>query len=779
MTTSSRRCRTTWRRLASPLLLLLPFVACDDNLVEIQTAQLVVNPASLIFAQSPTGSNYTEGTLEVRNAGDATLVIENVIIEEDDDITELILLDADDWASGSKQLAPGASELLVVGWRVLDAQLDTGIIHITSNGGDLAVPVVTPDVDPELEVTSVPPGERKPRGLRVTLTDVLAGNRQAIPITLRSAAAAPLTIDTICLVGAAGGCAEGQTSTEGAFTLCAGRAPDPTDCAPPAGTDPLLYDATHTFTVYYHPPLDTTDTVAANILIRSNAAAAPDFIVTLEGTPCVRRADGDVCGTCGDLTVDGDDTCDDGNVDDSDACLSNCRMARCGDGIRHLGAETCDGGAANSDTTPDACRTSCEPADCGDGAVDTDEECDAGDANSDTAPDTCRTDCTTPRCGDGATDTDEECDDGEANSNTVPGACQTDCTIPPCGNGVPDPGEECDNGRANSDTLMDACRTDCTNPRCGDGIMDTGEDCDDPASPMCLCRPDCTFPIIHEANLTINTPQDLAAVANVNTLVGNLVINNYTEATFDWSGLDCIQGSLTVEGINVRTLLENLDGLSGVRTLEGDLRIQNNRALTSAAGLSNLSAVHGQVIIDNNVALTTLQSFQFLSGTIPGNLSITSNDALTSLTGLQNITAIEGNLLIQGPMLIGDLGGLSGLTRLDGDLQISSLDQLASLDGLELLTALHGVNIFDNLRLVSLTGIGGVVGVVMGDLRLFNNSALDSLDGLYGITGVTGALTIRMNRVLPECEALRWAEAFATAPSSTIIMGNDTAAVCQ
>ncbi len=65
---------------------------------------------------------------------------------------------------------------------------------------------------------------------------------------------------------------------------------------------------------------------------------------------------------------------------------------------------------------------------CGDGVVEGAEECDAGVKNSDTTPDACRTDCTNPSCGDNVLDTGEECNDG----NTIPGdGCSATCQLEP------------------------------------------------------------------------------------------------------------------------------------------------------------------------------------------------------------------------------------------------------------------------------------------------------------------------------------------------------------
>jgi CSLREA domain-containing protein len=84
--------------------------------------------------------------------------------------------------------------------------------------------------------------------------------------------------------------------------------------------------------------------------------------------------------SCGDLVVQTGESCDDGNSDETDDCLSTCQAASCGDGFVHAGVESCDNGAANSDTAADACRTDCTAPSCGDGVIDSGEACDDGNA---------------------------------------------------------------------------------------------------------------------------------------------------------------------------------------------------------------------------------------------------------------------------------------------------------------------------------------------------------------------------------------------------------------
>ena len=70
------------------------------------------------------------------------------------------------------------------------------------------------------------------------------------------------------------------------------------------------------------------------------------------------------------------DVHDNGNDDDTDACLSSCELASCGDGFVQTEVEECDD--ANIIET-DGCRSSCADARCGDGVVEAGvEACDDG-----------------------------------------------------------------------------------------------------------------------------------------------------------------------------------------------------------------------------------------------------------------------------------------------------------------------------------------------------------------------------------------------------------------
>lgn len=176
-------------------------------------------------------------------------------------------------------------------------------------------------------------------------------------------------------------------------------------------------------------------------------------------------------GVCGDGVVDAGEDCDDGNASETDACLSTCVPAKCGDGHVHADEEACDDGNL-SDT--DACTTACKPAVCGDTLVHAGvEACDDGNFND---ADGCTSKCALATCGDGSVQQGEVCDLGPANSDT--GACTTKCMAAKCGDGFvqPSEGEKCDDG---NDDDGDACAL-CQTAACGDGFLYEGvEACDD------------------------------------------------------------------------------------------------------------------------------------------------------------------------------------------------------------------------------------------------------------------------------------------------------------
>lgn len=115
---------------------------------------------------------------------------------------------------------------------------------------------------------------------------------------------------------------------------------------------------------------------------------------------------------CGDGVVDPGEMCDDRNSISTDACLSACVFARCGDGIVHAGVEACDD---NNSVPGDGCTNDCALPSCGNGIVEAGELCDDG---NDIDTDACPSRCLPAICGDGFVHAGfEQCDGGVLNAD--------------------------------------------------------------------------------------------------------------------------------------------------------------------------------------------------------------------------------------------------------------------------------------------------------------------------------------------------------------------------
>lgn len=198
--------------------------------------------------------------------------------------------------------------------------------------------------------------------------------------------------------------------------------------------------------------------------------------------------------SCGDGYVNAaaSEECDDADVIETDACLSTCLSARCGDGFVWSGQESCDDGAANSDTAPNACRSDCTPPACGDGVVDSGEQCDDGNFSN---TDSCLNTCMLAACGDGFVHAGvEDCD---TSGETV--VCNADCSAASCGDGVVNAaaGESCDDGGESA-----TCNANCSVAMCPDGVHNqtAGEACDTNGE-SASCDDDCTAVVCGDRNV--------------------------------------------------------------------------------------------------------------------------------------------------------------------------------------------------------------------------------------------------------------------------------------
>ncbi len=110
---------------------------------------------------------------------------------------------------------------------------------------------------------------------------------------------------------------------------------------------------------------------------------------------------------------------------------------------------------------------------------------------------------------------------------------------------------------------------------------------------------------------------------------------------------DCseIEGNVMIGGYPPNTDITNLNGLSVLTSIGGNLRVMSNDSLVNLSGLENVIYIGGQLYIDHNATLSNITALQNLMS-IGDCFRIYGNALLSNLDGLENVSSIEGNIFI-------------------------------------------------------------------------------------------------------------------------------------
>lgn len=213
-----------------------------------------------------------------------------------------------------------------------------------------------------------------------------------------------------------------------------------------------------------------------------------------------------------------------------------------------------------------------------------------------------------------------------------------------------------------------------------------------------------------------------------------------------------IEGSVMISDLGTNNI-SNLNGLSEVLLIGGQLVIGENSNLTSLEGLGNLSYIGGPLeIYDNNnlLNISSLENVTFIGG----DLSINNNNALTNIDGLLNVTQVLGKVQIISCPNLTNVSGLSNLTMFGGSLTINNNSILQFIDGFENIDIIHGsLAIANNPLLQNINGLINLTSIG-GNLYISNNELLESLVPLQNLSQMNGLLRIYENPSLTTLEGI-------------------------
>lgn len=173
---------------------------------------------------------------------------------------------------------------------------------------------------------------------------------------------------------------------------------------------------------------------------------------------------------------------------------------------------------------------------------------------------------------------------------------------------------------------------------------------------------------------------------------------------------------------------------------------------TQLAPLGNLRAIQGSLIVQG-IASADLEALSRLE-TVGGDVTILDNYQLVSLTGLRSLRTVGHDLVIRGNTALVSLG-TDALEAVQSGLLVEgnvSLERLVGLQKIEKLE--NALRIIDNDRLTDLVGLEGLREVGPGGVTISENIRLAGVDALERLASIGGPLVIRANRDLAKVRNL-------------------------
>ena len=301
------------------LFVMLTSIACNTDTGSIRGPELLIDHESIEFS-IPQDESYAESVLQITNAGDEDLLIHSLELVEDDETSELSIINIDDW-SEPVLISSGITKSIQVGWHILDTSSDTGSITIDSNAGRRVIPIRTDAHQSMIMVEVTPQNESDPASLDITLNQVMEINFQRANIQVRSTGNAPLIVTDVCWLNDR----ECQGEQQRGYSVCRNQNATPSNCEPVVPF-PILAPKDETSITVLFDPQRADNQFVGRLKLSSDASNTPELTINFTSELCIRSPSQMTCGLCGNGEVDLDmgEECDDGNLDDMDQCTNHC-----------------------------------------------------------------------------------------------------------------------------------------------------------------------------------------------------------------------------------------------------------------------------------------------------------------------------------------------------------------------------------------------------------------------------------------------------------------------
>jgi len=169
----------------------------------------------------------------------------------------------------------------------------------------------------------------------------------------------------------------------------------------------------------------------------------------------------------------------------------------------------------------------------------------------------------------------------------------------------------------------------------------------------------------------------IAAKLNGQSCLPNGIVftSQYAIDNFSISYPGCTQiaGDVIINGSSIT----NLNGLSQLVSINGNVDIVANPLLNNLNGLSNLSSIGGYFDINSNSSLSSVSGLSNLTS-VGFYFSIFNNPDLLTLNGIENLNYVGSTFVIQENELLTDISAISSTINLVSTLSIRNNSNLAN-----------------------------------------------------------------------------------------------------
>ncbi len=186
-------------------------------------------------------------------------------------------------------------------------------------------------------------------------------------------------------------------------------------------------------------------------------------------------------------------------------------------------------------------------------------------------------------------------------------------------------------------------------------------------------------------------------------------------------GCTHLDGNLLISGTDIT----NLDGLSGLTSIENHLDIRGNADLISIEGLNNLTYVGGHIVIALNESLVGIPTFDELES-VGEEIEISHNPTIESIISFNGLNVLNSHLVVEENAALTNLNAFQNVINAESYIGLHNNNVLATINAsfANVISITEHLDIRGNANLIDISSLTNIAHI--GNfLRIKNNHSLE------------------------------------------------------